>query len=43
MSKRRKAANEFKQEADRSTEEPGVTCSQIVRDLGISPNVLARW
>ena len=43
MSRRRKFSNEFKQEAVRLTEEPGVSCSQIARELGVAPNLLARW
>lgn len=43
MSKRRKFSNEFKQEAVRLTEEPGVSCSQVAGELGIGANLLARW
>lgn len=43
MSKRRKFTKEFKQEAVRLLEEPGVTCAQVGRDLGINANMLSRW
>lgn len=41
MSKRRKFTDEFKQEAVRLTEGPGVNCSQIARDIGIVSDMLA--
>ena len=41
MSKQRKFTNEFKQEAVRLTEEADVSCCQIARELGVSPNLLA--
>ncbi len=43
MSKRRKYSNEFKREAAQLTIHPGVTKSQIARELGINPNMLGRW
>jgi transposase len=43
MSKRRKFTKEFKQEAVGLVEEPGVSCAQIARDLGINANMLSRW
>lgn len=43
MSKRRKFTEEFKREAVRLLDEPGVTCAQIARDLGINANMLSRW
>ncbi|MGA8262506.1 MAG: transposase [Arenicellales bacterium] len=43
MSKRRKFTKEFKQEAAGLVEEPGVSCAQIARDLGINANMLSRW
>ena len=43
MSKRRKYSNEFKREAVQLTVHPGVSKSQIARELGINPNMLTRW
>ena len=43
MSKRRKYSDEFKREAVQLTTHPGVTKSQIARELGINPNMLGRW
>jgi transposase len=43
MSKRRKFSNEFKREAVQLTVHPGVTKSQIARELGINPTMLTRW
>ena len=43
MSKRRKYSDEFKREAVQLTVHPGVTKSQIARELGINPNMLGRW
>ena len=43
MSKRRKYSDEFKREAEQLTVHPGVSKSQIARELGINPNMLGRW
>ncbi len=43
MAKRRKFSDEFKREAVRLATQPGVTKSQVGRELGINPNLLARW
>jgi transposase len=43
MSKRRKYSDEFKREAVQLTVHPGVSKSQIARELGINPNMLGRW
>ena len=43
MSKRRKFSSEFKQGAVNQTREPGVSCAQVARDLGIGANLLTRW
>jgi transposase len=43
MSNRRKYSAEFKREAVAMTQQPGVSKSQIGRDLGISPTMIARW
>jgi transposase len=43
MSKRRKYSDEFKREAVQLTNHPGVSKSQIARELGINPNMLGRW
>ncbi len=40
---RRKYSDEFKLEAVRLTQEPGVTMAQIARDLGIGAGLLGRW
>ena len=40
---RRVFSKEFKQEAVGLTNSPGVTISQVARDLGISPALLGRW
>jgi len=39
----RKYSEEYKREAVALTEEPGATQAQVARDLGISPNSLAKW
>lgn len=43
MSTRRKYSAEFKREAVALANQPGVTKSQIGRDLGINPNIIRRW
>lgn len=43
MSKRRKYSDEFKREAVQLSNHPGVSKSQIARELGINPNMLGRW
>ncbi len=40
---RRKYSTEFKREAVELTGEPGVTITQVARELGINPNMLSRW
>ena len=40
---RRKYSDEFKLEAVRLTEAPGVTQTQIAAELGINPHMLGRW
>jgi len=42
MSKRRKYSPEFKHGAVEQTRQPGVSCAQVARELGIAGNVLAR-
>ena len=43
MSKKRKFSSEFKRGAVEQTRQPGVSCAQIARELGIGPNLLTRW
>ena len=43
MSKRRKHSPEFKQGAVEQVRQPGVSCSQVARELGIETSILARW
>ena len=43
MSKRRKYSPEFKQGAVEQVRQPGVSCAQIARELGVAPNLLSRW
>ena len=43
MSKRRKFSPEFKQGAVEQASQPGVSCAQIARELGIGENLLTRW
>ena len=43
MARRRKFSDEYKQEAVRLATQPGVTKSQVGRDLGINANLLGRW
>ena len=43
MSKRRRFNAEFKQGAVVQACQPGISCAQVARELGIGPNVLSRW
>lgn len=43
MLKRRKFSAEFKQGAVEQTRQPGVSCAQVARELGINANLLTRW
>ena len=43
MSKRRKYSPEFKRGAVEQARQPGVSCAQIARELGIGGNLLTRW
>lgn len=43
MSKRRKFSPEFKQGAVEQARQPGISCAQIARELGVAPNLLSRW
>ena len=43
MSKRRNYSPEFKRGAVEQTRQPGVSCAQIARELGIGANLLTRW
>lgn len=43
MSKRRKFSPEFKRGAVEQASQPGVTCAQVARELGIGGNLLSRW
>ena len=43
MTKRRKFSAEFKRGAVEQTRQPGVSCAQIARELGIGANLLSRW
>jgi|SRR6056300_844040 len=43
MSKRRQDSVEFKQGAVEQTHQPGVSCAQVARELGIGANLLRRW
>ena len=43
MSKRGKFSAEFKQGAVEETRQPGVSCAQVARDLGVCANLLSRW
>lgn len=43
MSKRRKYSAEFKRGAVQQLNQPGVTCAQVARELGIASNMLSRW
>ncbi len=43
MSKRRKFSAEFKRGAVEQACQPGVSCSQVARELGIRDSLLSRW
>jgi transposase len=43
MSKRRKYCPEFKRGAVEQTRQPGVSCAQVARELGVGANLLSRW
>ncbi len=43
MSKRRQYSPEFKRGAVEQTRQPGVSCAQVARELGIGANLLTRW
>jgi transposase len=43
MPKRRKYSPEFKKGAVEQVRQPGVSCSQVARELGIGANLLSRW
>ena len=43
MSKRRKFSAEFKHGAVEQAKQPGVSCAQVARELGIPENLLTRW
>ena len=43
MSKRRKFSAEFKRGALEQPNQPGVSCAQVARELGIWDNLLTRW
>lgn len=43
MSKRRKFSAEFKRGAVEQASQPGVSCAQVARELGIRDNLLSRW
>lgn len=43
MSKRRKFTAEFKRGAVEQASQPGVSCAQVARELGIRDTLLTRW
>jgi len=43
MSKRRRFSREFKRGAVEQCLQPGVSCAQVARELGIGANLLTRW
>ena len=43
MERRRKFSDEYKREAVQMALQPGVTKSQVARELGINANLLGRW
>ena len=43
MPKRRKFSPEFKKGAVEQAYQPGVSCAQVARELGINANLLSRW
>ncbi len=43
MSKRRRYSQEFKRGAVEQCHQPGISCAQVARELGIGANLLTRW
>lgn len=43
MSKRRKYSPEFKRGAVEQARQPGISCAQLSRELGVGANLLSRW
>jgi len=43
LSKRRKFSVKFKRGALEQASQPGVSCAQVARELGIRDNLLTRW
>jgi transposase len=43
MSKRRRYSEEFKRGAVEQARQPGVSCAQVARELGVAANLLTRW
>lgn len=43
MSKRRKFSTEFKRGAVEQASQPGISCAQVARELGIRDSLLTRW
>lgn len=43
MSKRRKFGAEFKRGAVEQANQPGISCAQVARELGVRDNLLTRW
>ncbi|HFT6995057.1 TPA: IS3 family transposase, partial [Stenotrophomonas maltophilia] len=43
MSKRRKFSAEFKRGAVEQASQPGISCAQVARELGIRDSLLTRW
>lgn len=43
MSKRRKFSAEFKRGTVEQASQPGVSCAQVARELGIRDTLLTRW
>jgi len=43
MPKRRKFSAEFKRGAVEQASQPGVSCAQVARELGVRDSMLTRW
>lgn len=43
MSKRRKFSAEFKRGAVEQASQPGISCAQVARELGIGDSLLTHW
>jgi transposase len=43
MTKRRKFSAEFKRGAVEQASQPGISCAQVARELGIRDSLLTRW